>query len=88
MTEESAVFNQVEKIVRQEENYVPRTYKTVGGMWTVDTYKKGNVTLQLMDDGWTTRIFSNDFSAIDSGGNFKIEKGSLEDLKAILESLS
>ena len=82
------IFDKVARVVRQQENYVPRQYKTVGGMWTVDTYKKGNVTLQVMDEGWTTRIFNEQFSATDSGGHFKIEKGSLDDLKSLLLSIS
>jgi hypothetical protein len=88
MTEEMLIFDKVAKIVRQQENHVPREYKTVGGMWTVDTYKKNDVTLQLMDEGWTTKIFNEHFSAIDAGGHFIIEKGNLEELKNILESIS
>lgn len=87
MDKEKTVFNQIENIIRREENYIPRTYKTVGGMWTVDTYKKDDVTLQLMDEGWTTRIFNEHVTAIDSGGHFKIEKGSLNDLEELLKGI-
>ncbi len=42
------------------ENYVPRDYQTIGGMWTVDTWKAiidgVEVTAQQMDEGWTMRL--------------------------------
>jgi hypothetical protein len=81
------MFQQIEKIIRKDSNYVPRNYKTVGGMWTVDTYKKGDITLQIMDEGWTSKIFSDKISAIDSGGHFKIEKGTLEDFDSVYKSI-
>jgi hypothetical protein len=87
MDEIKMVFHQIEKTVRQKENYIPRNYKTVGGMWTVDTYKKGDVTLQVMDEGWTTRIFSPTISATDSGGNLEIKKGTINDFYEVLETL-
>ncbi|RST57648.1 hypothetical protein D5F11_021550 [Siminovitchia terrae] len=88
MTSFKSIFNQIEKMVRQSAHYVPRNYKTVGGMWTVDTYKKGNVTLQIMDEGWTIKIFTKDICAIDSGNTFKVERGSLEDFENVLKSIN
>lgn len=42
--------------VKQPEFYVPRDYQTIGGMWTVDTWQKGNIRVQLMDEGYTTVV--------------------------------
>lgn len=88
MEREKAIFQHVENIVRQTIYYVPRNYKTVGGMWTVDTYKKGSITLQVMDEGWTVRIFTDKVKATDYGGNFKIEQGTLDDFLELLEMVN
>lgn len=42
--------------IRKEEFYVPRDYKTIGGGWTVDTWKRGDIMVQVMDEGYTTVI--------------------------------
>ncbi|QJT70447.1 hypothetical protein [Microcystis phage MaeS] len=83
-----AIFNQINNIVRQTIHYVPRNYKTVGGMWTVDTYKKGDVTLQVMDEGWTIRIFTKHISAMDRAGHFEVERGTVEDFENVLKEIS
>lgn len=88
MEKEKELFKKIEKIVRTEKNYVPRNYQTVGGMWTIDTYKKGEVTLQVMDEGWTTRIASKDIEMIHSGGHWTLERGTVEDFERIIESIS
>lgn len=44
------------RAVKQKQYYVPRDYQTIGGMWTVDTWKRGSVTVQLMDEGYTTVV--------------------------------
>jgi hypothetical protein len=51
-----SVVTDIIKIVKQKQCYIPREYKTVGGIWTVDTYKLGEVTVQVMDEGYTTVI--------------------------------
>lgn len=42
--------------VKQEQYYVPRDYKSMGGMWTVDTWKRDSVTVMSMDEGYTTVV--------------------------------
>lgn len=44
------------KKVRQDEFFVPRDYKTIGGSWTVDTWKCKDIMVQVMDEGYTTVI--------------------------------
>lgn len=76
--------------VKKEENYIPRNYQTIGGMWTVDTWKKDGVTVQVMDEGYTTKVFSDSFEVI-IGYNGKeyvrFEKGSVNDLNECLSSM-
>ena len=49
-----AILDRITQIVRSNENYVPRPHGTVGGMWTVDTWQVGDLTYQIMDEGWTS----------------------------------
>jgi hypothetical protein len=51
-------------ILRADENYTHRGYDTIGGMWTIDTWKKNGVSFQLMDEGATSRVFSLDFDVV------------------------
>lgn len=44
--------------VRQDAFYIPRDYQTIGGMWTVETWERDGIRLQIMDEGYTTRIIS------------------------------
>ena len=44
------------KAIRQPEFYVPRDYQTMGGMWTVDTWQRGDVTVRVMDEDYTTTV--------------------------------
>lgn len=46
------------KAVRQREFYVPRQYQTIGGMWTTDTWKCGDVVVRVMDEGYTTIVYA------------------------------
>ena len=77
-------FDTIFRSIAQKENYVPRNYKTIGGMWTIDTWEKNGIKVQLMDEGWTRKIHSdcvevtfNEFSGM------VFYKGSLEDLEKI-----
>lgn len=81
------LFYKIKKIVQQKIYYVPREYKTIGGQWTVDTWKKKDVTVQLMDEGWTTVIFSENFEIINGGSSFVFEKGSMNELEEALQKL-
>lgn len=82
------LFDIITNTVRQTIYYVPRNYETIGGRWTVDTYKAGNVKVQIMDEGWTIKLTSPGIEAIDSGGNFKVEKGTVEDFRKLARSLN
>ena len=44
------------QLVKQNRYHVPRDYDTVGGMWTVDTYKRRGVTVKEMDEGFSTSV--------------------------------
>lgn len=46
-------FNEKYAEVAKRENYVPRNYETIGGMWTADTYKLNHWTARLEDEGYT-----------------------------------
>ena len=62
-----SALHKLVKAVKQPEYYVPRDYKTIGGMWTVDTWQRGAVQVRLMDEGWTTAVDGPGLSAVDSG---------------------
>ena len=51
--------------IKTDANYIPRDYKTIGGMWTVDTWKLGDLQYQLMDEGYTSVIRGPGFVATD-----------------------
>jgi hypothetical protein len=88
MDKQKAIFNKVTSILMNRNYYVPRSYLTVGGIWTVDTYSKGDVTVQVMDEGWTIRLITSNVVATESGNTFRIDKGSLEDFQEVLELVS
>ncbi len=82
------VFQQIILAVKQEKFYVPREYKTIGGMWTVDTWKRGDVTVQVMDEGYTTRIIAPGLQVIDSYPNqITFQTGNESILNAIWEGM-
>jgi hypothetical protein len=56
MTDVGKNFGKIKDTVKTDENYVPRNFQTIGGMWTVDTWKKGDIIFQLMDEGYTSVI--------------------------------
>ncbi len=56
--------------VKQPQYYVPRDYKTIGGMWTIDTWKRDEITVQVMDEGYTTRVRGPGFEALISWSAF------------------
>lgn len=60
-------FTTLWELVSQDPWYVPRPYRTMGGMWTVDTWRRGLVTAQLMDEGWTQRIMAPGLEVVRSG---------------------
>jgi hypothetical protein len=56
MTDVSKNFDKIKNAIKTDENYVPRNFQTIGGMWTVDTWKKDDMIFQLMDEGYTSVI--------------------------------
>ena len=80
-------FDTIWNNVNHKENYVPRTFQTIGGMWTVDTWKRDGVTIQLMDEGYTRRIFSDCVDVFYNEFNgMRFNKGSEQDLEIISTS--
>lgn len=83
-------YYRIKNIVQRSENYVPRDYQTIGGKWTTETYKKGDVTLQIMDEGYSARLFTktNEFDIHETYRNdgtlFELRSGTPEDLSALL----
>jgi len=45
-------------LVKQTEYYVPRNYQTIGGMWTIDTYERDGIKVQVSDEGYSTSIYA------------------------------
>ena len=62
-------FELVYSMVAQDANYQPRPYVTMGGMWTVDTWQRDDVTAQLMDEGWSRRLRAPGLDVSQSGMN-------------------
>lgn len=79
------LFSQIFEQIRTEENYTPRNYKTMGGMWTVDTWKSGDTTIQLMDEGYTRRILTNVLDIYDTVNKIEFKKGNEKDLEQLFE---
>jgi hypothetical protein len=52
-------FDRIVQAVRSNDYHVPRDYQTIGGMWTVDTWRRDGITVQLLDEGYTTRILAS-----------------------------
>ena len=83
-------MNTIQKIVdivKTVEHYVPRGYKTIGGMWTVDMWRKGNVVVRLLDEGYTTIITAPGLRVVDSGNGTVFEQGTAEDLEKLAASI-
>ena len=84
---EQELFYSIIKLVKTKQNYIPRNYQTVGGIWTVDTYKLDDTTVRVMDDGYTLTLVSPNISAVDTAGKFKLQKGTEKDLKELYKRL-
>lgn len=60
------IFNELVAKIKIKENFVPRDYKTIGGMWTVETWQKDDFEVQLMDEGYTLVLLKmNDENKVD-----------------------
>ena len=87
-----STLNQIVSMVKQPDFYVPRDYQTIGGMWTVDTWKRGDVTVKLMDEGYTTVVEAPGVKVvsiprINNEVFDHFEKGTEADLDKLLETL-
>lgn len=81
---------QLIQAVKQPEFYVPRDYQTVGGMWTVDTWRRGDIEVLLMDEGYTTKVFAPGLEVVEgfNGEDYAtFHKGSMDTVMEILKTL-
>lgn len=83
-------FTRVKSIIKKEENYVERKSETIGGMWTVESWKKDDIIFSIMDEGYTERIYIKDTLEVikryDNRLVFKL--GTYENLVELVERLS
>jgi len=49
-------FDRIFYNIKNTGKYLERNYKTIGGLWTVDTWIKGEWKAQLLDEGYTAVI--------------------------------
>lgn len=70
--------------IRNNGEYVERDYKTIGGMWTVDTWRdkeNHDLRVQLGDEGWTRKVLFPELIAYSTGdGPVVFSKGCEADL--------
>jgi hypothetical protein len=72
-------FERIVQAVRDKDYYVPRDFQTIGGMWTVDTWCRDGITVQLMDEGWSTKIVAPGLDVIQSGtDDLRYQEGDTE----------
>lgn len=50
------LFQEVVKSIKVTDNYVPRDFQTMGGAWTRDTWRRGDITVYMEDEGYTTGL--------------------------------
>lgn len=81
------IFN----FVRKNGQVVPRGYQTIGGMWTVDTYvhpELPGVKVQLMDEGYTNTVISNEVNCrYTYGSTVVFAKGNEIHLDSLIEKI-
>ena len=77
--------------IRRNGEFVERDHKTIGGMWTVDTWRdkeNHDLKVQLGDEGWTRTIVFPGLIAYRTGqGNITFRKGTEEDLKKFYDQI-
>lgn len=85
---ETEAFSMIWNMVKRKENYVPREYQTIGGMWTVDSYKFAGVTAQSMDEGYSSKLISEKVVAFRyHNGTIDYMKGNQADLVELAEKM-
>lgn len=80
-------LDSIVKIVKTGEHYVPRGYETIGGMWTVDMWRKDDVVVRLLDEGYTVIVTAPGLRVVDSGGRISFEQGNEEELERVYKTL-
>lgn len=82
-----SVIQKIVNAVKTGEHYVPRGYETIGGMWTIDMWRKDDVVVRLLDEGYTTIITAPGLRVVDSGNGTVFEQGTVEDLEKLAASM-
>ena len=87
-----AALDLIFNFVRNTGAFVPRDYQTIGGMWTVDTYRSDKlpgVDVQLQDEGYTRAIVSDEVIASSCGGAAVVyRRGTEEALLKLAETIA
>lgn len=74
--------------VRKNGKYVERDYKTIGGMWIVDTWVLNDIKVQLMDEGSTQAVIADGLNAHSTCGRpVNYSQGTEVEITAVYESL-
>jgi len=76
--------------VRQECNYIEKPYKSIGGMWATYDYKKGELHIQVQDEGYTNLVMAPGLRAVSgyNGSNYvRYEEGDPEMAKYYISKL-
>lgn len=76
--DENKIVCEIFKFIQRDDNYVPRNYRTIGGAWTVDSWKYNNIVVQLCDEGYTKKIITDDLNVYVFNDNVVYDKGSKE----------
>lgn len=80
-------WNAIVKLLKKPENYIPRNYQTIGGMWTVDTYALNGYKFRLEDEGYT-QVLLNDSGSFMAILNFKNEISILRGTEQDFETMA
>ncbi|MNK44969.1 hypothetical protein D3C87_637150 [compost metagenome] len=76
------------KHVRENGTYLERDFKTIGGMWTVDTWVLGDMKVQLMDEGYTQGVITDSLAAHSTHGRpVYFTRGGEQELNALYNSV-
>lgn len=82
-------FNRVWEIIRKDENFIPRNYQTIGGMWTTDTWKKHGIRALLQDEGYTRALVTETVTAYQTGDHpMMFLRGSKDELREEIEQFN
>lgn len=57
MKEDLILFNKVKSTIKNKNNFLEKGFTSLGGVWCVDTWVKDDIVFQVMEEGYTERIF-------------------------------